>query len=65
MEDVGLQEGISNCRPQGTVQPMQELTYLTCVGDSVYELEAANSLAWEEQDRLIKTTIKFREKPQP
>lgn len=47
------------------MQPMQELTYLTCVGDSVYELEAANSLAWEEQDRLIKTTIKFREKPQP
>jgi hypothetical protein len=44
---------------------MQELTYLICVGDSIYELEAANSLPSEEQARLIKTTIKFREKPQP
>ena len=44
---------------------MQELTYLICVGDSIYELEAANSLPSQEQDHLIKTTIKFKDKPLP
>lgn len=43
---------------------MQLITNLMCVGDSNIEMEAAQILAREFSQTLVKT-IKFRENPKP